>query len=344
MMTSTIAVVLVFGILVLVHELGHFITAKLTGMRVDEFAIGFGKKLWSRQYGETVYSLRMIPLGGFNKIAGMEQDADLDAGKRAFWARPIWARMIVILAGSAMNFITPILIFAGIFFYNGITTPVNQPYIGEIVVNGPAYTAGLRSGDKIISINNQPINTWTSFVEHIKTADGQVLKVIYERNGQEFHASLIPQYNQEAHKAVVGVMAPVEHTPVSFIDSFKYAIMTSARIVAQMYYGLYQMITGQVSADLAGPVGVAQMTGQAAQMGLVPLLQFAAFLSLNLAIINLLPVPALDGGHFLLLLLEAIRRKPINPRYARTVQMFGMVVLLSLMVYATANDITRLFR
>ena len=331
MLISTIAIVFVFGLLVLVHEFGHFITAKKTGMRVDEFAIGFGPKIWSRQKGETVYSVRSIPLGGFNRIAGMEKDMDEDAGDRAYWARPVWARMIVILAGSVMNFILPFLIFAGIFFFNGIQTPINE------------RQAGLKMGDKIISINGEPVDSWTNFVEKVQGEDGKVLSVEFVRDNETMTTSVVPKYDEQAKRALIGVTAPVQTQSVGFIDSIVLAFATVINIIYQMYSALVGMITGSVAAELSGPVGVAQMTSQAAHLGIVPLLQFAALLSLNLGIINLLPIPALDGGHFVVLLVEALRGKPIEAKYVRVVQMAGIILLLSLMFFATAQDLGRLF-
>ena len=313
MLISAIAIVFVFGLLVLVHEFGHFITAKKTGMRVDEFAIGFGPKLVSTKRGETVYSIRAIPLGGFNKIAGMEKGMDEDAGDRAYWARPVWARMIVILAGSIMNFILPFLIFAGVFFFNGIQTPSNAPVLGQVISGEAASQAGLKDGDKILSVNGEQI---TSFV---------------------------PKYDEHAKRSLIGVTAPVDVKSVGLGESIALAFATVVNIIYQMYSGLIGMITGSVSAELSGPVGVAQMTSQAAHLGLVPLLQFAALLSLNLGVINLLPIPALDGGHFVVLLVEAISGKAIEAKYVRVVQMAGIILLLSLMFFATAQDVGRLF-
>ena len=343
MLISTIAIVFVFGLLVLVHEFGHFITAKKTGMRVDEFAIGFGPKIWSRQKGETVYSVRSIPLGGFNRIAGMEKDMDEDAGDRAYWARPVWARMIVILAGSVMNFILPFLIFAGIFFFNGIQTPINEPVLGQVMEGEAASQAGLKMGDKIISINGEPVDSWTNFVEKVQGEDGKVLSVEFVRDNETMTTSVVPKYDEQAKRALIGVTAPVQTQNVGFIDSIVLAFATVINIIYQMYSALVGMITGTVAAELSGPVGVAQMTSQAAHLGIVPLLQFAALLSLNLGIINLLPIPALDGGHFVVLLVEALRGKPIEAKYVRVVQMAGIILLLSLMFFATAQDIGRLF-
>ena len=343
MLISTIAIVFVFGLLVLVHEFGHFITAKKTGMRVDEFAIGFGPKIWSKQKGETVYSVRSIPLGGFNRIAGMEKDMDEDAGDRAYWARPVWARMIVILAGSVMNFILPFLIFAGIFFFNGIQTPINEPVLGQVMEGQAASQAGLKMGDKIISINGEPVDSWTNFVEKVQGEDGKVLSVEFVRDNETMTTSVVPKYDEQAKRALIGVTAPVQTQSVGFIDSIVLAFATVINIIYQMYSALVGMITGSVAAELSGPVGVAQMTSQAAHLGIVPLLQFAALLSLNLGIINLLPIPALDGGHFVVLLVEALRGKPIEAKYVRVVQMAGIILLLSLMFFATAQDLGRLF-
>lgn len=343
MLISTIAIVFVFGLLVLVHEFGHFITAKKTGMRVDEFAIGFGPKIWSRQKGETVYSVRSIPLGGFNRIAGMEKDMDEDAGDRAYWARPVWARMIVILAGSVMNFILPFLIFAGIFFFNGIQTPINEPVLGQVMEGQAASQAGLKMGDKIISINGEPVDSWTNFVEKVQGEDGKVLSVEFIRDNETMTTSVVPKYDEQAKRALIGVTAPVQTQSVGFIDSIVLAFATVINIIYQMYSALVGMITGSVAAELSGPVGVAQMTSQAAHLGIVPLLQFAALLSLNLGIINLLPIPALDGGHFVVLLVEALRGKPIEAKYVRVVQMAGIILLLSLMFFTTAQDLGRLF-
>ena len=329
MLISAIAIVFVFGLLVLVHEFGHFITAKKTGMRVDEFAIGFGPKLVSTKRGETVYSIRAIPLGGFNKIAGMEKGMDEDAGDRAYWARPVWARMI--------------LIFAGVFFFNGIQTPSNAPVLGQVISGEAANQAGLKDGDKILSVNGEQITSWTNFVQKVQNADGKILKIEFIRDNEQMATSVVPKYDEQAKRALIGVTAPVDVKSVGFGESIALAFATVVNIIYQMYSGLIGMITGSVSAELSGPVGVAQMTSQAAHLGLVPLLQFAALLSLNLGVINLLPIPALDGGHFVVLLVEAIRGKAIEAKYVRVVQMAGIILLLSLMLFATAQDVGRLF-
>lgn len=338
-MTTLVATIFVFGLLVLFHELGHFITAKMVGMRVEEFAIGFGPKLFSYQKGETLYSLRIIPLGGFNKIAGMDPDEKKD--ERAYTAKPIWARMIVILAGSTMNFILPVLIFLGIFLTAGINTPSPEPIFGEVMEGKAAAQAGLMQGDRIIKVDDKDIHTWKEFVSVVQVSDGKILKVQYEREGNIGVASLIPVYDEQSKRAIIGVLSKYDNYRPGFVEATGLAIKNTISVTVAMVDGLIQMVAGKIDAELAGPIGVAQMAGEVAQMGIIPLLQFAAFLSINLGIINLLPIPALDGGHFVTLVIEGVRGKPLSPELVQKAQMFGFMLLLALMVFATSKDIIR---
>ena len=342
MLLTIIAAVFVFGMLVLFHELGHFITAKLTGMRVDEFAIGFGPKLMSVKYGETLYSIRVFPLGGYNNIAGMDP-SDTEAGERAYSAKPIWKRMIVILAGSIMNFILPIILFFGIYMISGIHTPSPEPVLGDVIAGKPAAEAGLKTGDRIIRIDGQEIDSWKSFVEVVRNGEGKVYKVEFKRGTEDKTTSLIPAYDNSAKRAMVGVLGSVTTEKPGLVKSARLAVQNTGLVMYQMINGLVQIFTGKTAADLAGPLGVAQMAGEMAQIGFVPLLNFAALLSLNLGIINLFPIPALDGGHFVTLLIEAVRGKPMGAKAVQYAQIVGFVLLMTLMVFATSQDIARVF-
>lgn len=342
MSLTVLAVIFVFGLLVFVHELGHFITAKLTGMRVDEFAIGFGPKLISVKRGETLYSIRCIPLGGFNNIAGMDPE-DNPAGERGYCRKSIPARMLVILAGSGMNLILPLFLFFVIFFFSGVATPSEEPVLGTVLPGRPAEVAGLREGDRILRIGDREIQNWTGFVDSIKENDGQPLTVYFERDGAEQSTVVTPEFSEENNRAMVGVMGSVTMTHPGFFESIGLACQRTASIIYAMVGELVRLI-GQLSgAELAGPMGVVHMTGEVAKMGLVPLLNFTAFLSLNLGIINLFPIPALDGGHFLTLLVEAVRGKPLSPTVLHYTQTVGIALLIMLMVYATKNDVMRIF-
>lgn len=343
MLEKIVATIFVFGLLVFVHELGHFITAKLTGMRVDEFAIGFGPRLVRFRYGETVYSIRVVPLGGFNDIAGMTPD-DNDAGERGYCRKPILSRMIVILAGSAMNFILPIVLFFGIFFFAGVQTPNPQPIIGTVLVGNPAAEAGLMANDRVIAIDGQPVETWQEMVDAIRLNHGNVpMTMQVDRAGKELTVSVMPHYDVAQQRGYIGIVNAYESSYPGFFQSISMALERTGMIIMMMLDALYRIILELSGSELAGPIGVAQMAGEVAEMGIVPLLNFAALLSLNLAIINLLPVPALDGGHFLTLCVEAVRGKPLSPKVMHYIQNAGVGLIILLMLLAMKNDVVRIF-
>ena len=205
MVLTVAAAIFVFGMLVLVHELGHFVTAKLTGMRVNEFAIGFGPQLFSIHYGETEYSVRCIPLGGFNDIAGMNPEEN-DAGERGYCEKPILSRMLVILSGSAMNLLLPIIIFFGIFFFAGVSTPSTEPVIGGVLPDRPAAVAGIQKGDRILSVDDTEIAKWSDFVLAVKDSPDKDLRIRYERDGVQQETVVTPTYDKTRKLALVGVM------------------------------------------------------------------------------------------------------------------------------------------
>jgi regulator of sigma E protease len=340
-LSTVIATIFVFGLLILVHELGHFITAKSVGMRVDEFAIGFGPKLISKKIGETIYSLRIIPLGGYNKIAGMDPDEEQD--ERSFSAKPIWARMLVIVAGSAMNLVLPVVLLFIVFVSAGIDTPSNQPIIGKIFPDKPAAMAGLLPGDKVSAVNGTPIESWRDFVSVIQSHAGANLTITYARGSeQDKTAILTPEYDESTKRGIIGVMPLINKYQPGVVEAIGLAGKQTLFVAQSMVVGIAEMITGKAAADVAGPIGVAQMAGEVAQLGIIPLLQFAAFLSINLGLINLLPVPVLDGGHVVTLAVEGLRGKPLNRNQMQFIQMIGFALLMLLFVVATFKDISRL--
>lgn len=348
MALTIVSTIFVIGLLVLVHELGHFITAKLTGMRVDEFAIGFGPKLLSLERGETVYSLRVIPLGGFNDIAGMNPE-DNEAGERGYCEKPVLSRMVVILAGSIMNFVLPVVLFFGIFFFSGVSTPNPEPVLGTVLEDKPAAQAGLRDGDRVLSVNGEPVDTWLAFTDAVQAGSladgGEAVPLVLEvRRGEEqLSFTVTPDYDTRTKRMMVGVMSDLQHRETGFFESIWLAADKTVYIVSAMLEALYKVILELSGSELSGPIGIAQMTGEVAQMGIVPLLNFAAFLSLNLGIINLFPLPALDGGHFVTLCAEAVRGKPLSPKALHCIQVIGIGLIVLLMMLATANDLMRIF-
>ena len=339
MLITIAATVFVFSLIVFVHELGHFATAKWTGMQVDEFAIGFGPKIYSCRYGPTEYSLRAIPLGGFNKIAGMSEEETLD--EHSFLSKSVPVRLLVIAAGAAMNFVLAILIMWGLLFVSGTQTIDTEPVIGSVMEHSAAAGANLQQGDRIIRIGDTAVAQWTDIPKVVSQYGQQVVDVTVQRDGQEMHVSLIPQMDSASSRAVIGVM-PVIHTQRhGFGESAVLAVQGTGNVCYRMIVGLYDMVRGTEKADLAGPIGVAQLAGQVASIGFTNLLMFTAFLSINLGILNLLPIPILDGGHIVFCLWEMVSGRPVGLKTREIAQQVGLVMLLGLMALAFYNDIIR---
>ncbi len=338
-MLTILAAVFVFGVLVTVHEFGHFITAKLTGMRVDEFAIGFGPKLYQQKDGDTLYSLRCIPLGGYNKIAGMDPDDPIT--EDGFNSKSIPKRMLVILAGALMNFILPVILFTGIFLVQGMERPVNEPVLGSVVREQAADRAGLKPGDRIVAVNGAPVSTWNEVVERLRDNGAKEVTVTAQTGGRVQELKMMPEFNKELGRPLIGISPKFENIRPGPLEAAKLGVQYTGFIIKAMVNGLHNIITGKAAADVAGPIGVAQMAGEVAEQGVLPLMNFVAFLSINLGVINLLPLPALDGGHFVLLVLEALRGKPLGKEAMIRIQTIGIVLILALTLFSTFKDITR---
>ncbi len=338
-MLTILAAIFVFGVLVTVHEFGHFITAKMTGMRVDEFSIGFGPKIYQQKEGDTLYSLRIIPLGGYNKIAGM--DPDDPEGPNSFKSKTVPARMLVIISGVLMNFLLPVVLFSGIFMIKGIERPIDEPILGTVAENKAAFNAGLKVGDKILTINGISVNTWNDVVRTLQQNGSKNVTMTVVSSEEVKTYTMMPEYNKELDRALIGISPQFVRERIGIVDSLKLGISYTKYVITAMIDGLCKIITGKVPAEVAGPLGVAQMAGEVAEKGVLPLINFVAFLSINLGIINLLPLPALDGGHLVLIILEILRGKPLGRRAMKNIQTIGVVLILALTIFSTFKDITR---
>lgn len=341
MLVNILAPIFVFAVIVLIHEGGHFITAKLTGMRVDEFAVGFGPKLGSLKKGETLYSLRAIPLGGFNRIAGMDSSDKTD-DPRAFVNRPVWARLLVIAAGSISNVLLAFFIFVGAFLYAGYQTFPNLPVVGTVLAGTSAEKQGIAAGDKILSVAGKEVNTWTDIGKITKDLDTRIVPVKVSHEGEEKTLTIM-MTDGEGGRPIIGISPYLEHHQVGVGEAFLMGGERCVFLLKMMVTGLADMITGH-EADVAGPIGVARMSAQVADTGFLSLLLFIALLSLNLGFLNLLPIPLLDGGVLILTLIEGVSGRELPEKALYYIQTVGVTILLGLFLFAMCNDINGLLK
>ena len=334
-----VAAIITIGILVTVHELGHFMAARFTGMRVDEFAIGFGPALWKKQKGKTLYSLRCIPLGGYNKIAGMEPGEEITPD--GYNSKSVPARLLVIVAGALMNFLLPIFLFAGMSYVDGVEYLVNKSVLGTVREEGAAYQAGLRVGDKLVSINGRTVTTWDDVIAQIRDNGEKPVQIAAERNGAVQNYNMRPRMNAELGRAIIGIQPVFAHRSCGFFESLWLGMKKTYNVMFMMLNGLYRIIMGTAPADLSGPIGLAVVAGDVAAKGFMAVLNFICFLSINLGIINLLPLPALDGGHAVLLFLEALRGKPLPDKAMEYIQYAGISIIIFITLFSTYKDLLR---
>lgn len=329
---TLIYAVLIFCLLIFVHEFGHFVTAKLCGIKVNEFAIGMGPALFKKQKGETLYSVRAFPIGGFCAMEGEDEDSE---DERAFNNQPAWQRAIVLAAGSIMNLLTAVILMIIIAFYMGQATTT----IDVVQQDSPAYEAGIMAGDEVIAIDGKAIDEWTDLQTIVGENEGDAVTFTLLRDGTETDITVTPEYDKEAGRSLVGVTPTMARNPVKAVGS---GISSTWDMTVMMYDLLGQLFTGDVSAkELSGPVGIVYVVNDSAKMGFIYVVYLAALLSLNLAVINLLPFPALDGGRLLFLVIRKITGKRVTDEMEGKIHFIGIVLLLALMLYVTWNDIVR---
>ncbi|MGI6587777.1 MAG: RIP metalloprotease RseP [Peptococcia bacterium] len=343
-MQTFIVSLIVFGVIIFVHEFGHFILAKLTGVRVEEFSLGMGPQIIGQKKGETLYSFRALPLGGFCKMTGeIMVDKDAPPDPKSFNDKPLWARMSVIISGSLMNFLLGAVIFVMMFSVVGLPKDYAN-FIGDVIPGSAAEIAGIQPNDEIISINGKPLNSWSEITGIIHHSAEKALVIELKRNEQIFKVSVIPQYDSERHVGLIGIVPrdPIlERMALSagVIKGFTQTYELTVEMIRQL--GL--LISGQVSSDgVAGPVGIIQIIGQSARLGWINVAYLTALISINLGLINLLPIPALDGGRLFFLIIEAVRGgKKVEPEKENLVHFLGFALLMALMVFITYKDIIR---
>jgi regulator of sigma E protease len=344
MIVNIIIGVVVLSVIVIVHELGHFISAKATGVKVEEFGLGYPPRLLSFKRGETRYSLNAIPFGGFTKMAGEEDPSE----PRSLASKSIGTRLLVLSAGSLMNFLLP-LILLSVSFMVPHDIVMGEVVIKEVAPSAPAAMAGIEPGDTIVSINGKPVHSIGSLNRYIHLNLGKQIDMVISRGDSlTEEVRLIPRWRPPEGEGATGILVSMPNpTIVSQSYPFWKAVPLGMTEFAETFVlyknGIISMIIGSAPADVIGPVGIVQFTGELAKTGVSPVLEFAAIISLILAIVNMFPLPALDGGRIVFVLVEWVRRgKRISPKTEGLVHAIGFVLLIGLMVVVTYQDIIRI--
>ena len=326
---TLIAAILVFNLIVFVHEAGHFAAARLGGIKVVEFALGMGPKIIGKKFGETVYSLRAFPIGGFCLMLG-EDEENNEPG--AFNNSPIISKISSIISGPVFNIILTILI------YSLVIAPVAAPIVGQVTKGMPAETSGIKAGEMIVGINDVKINEWKEMKPEIAKHEGEQITVTVEKNGVQREVMLTPVKNPGTDDIVIGITQKVGISGFSV----KEGINTTFAVSKMMLSFLGQLVVGKADAnEVSGPISILVYINEAAKAGFIKVLYLTALISLNLGILNLLPLPALDGGRLLFLFIELIRRKPLPAEKEGMVHFVGLIALMALSIFLMYRDIIR---
>ncbi|MBU1913504.1 MAG: RIP metalloprotease RseP [Candidatus Omnitrophica bacterium] len=348
-MLSLISFIVVLSILVVAHEFGHFIVAKKMGVRVEKFSIGFGPEIFGITRQETRYSVSIVPLGGYVKLSGETGAEGLKGEKWEYLSRTVGERMRIIFAGPLLNYILAFVIFSFVFMTG---SPTLTSVIGKVMPGYPAESSGLKAGDKILNINGKGVIYWDDVTKIVHTSKNQEMKLVVERGGQKVSVIVMPKsqemdtiFGSRKNISIIGIVPSGDVVFVKY-GFFKSIYMGAERLWTLTYItcrALWASVTGSIpiKESITGPIGIFYITGQAAKLGLVYLLQLMGVLSASLAIFNLLPVPVLDGGHILFLAIEKIRRKPVSIKMQENITQVGMSLLIVLMLFVFYNDFMR---
>ena len=327
--------------LIVIHELGHMLTAKALGVRVPEFAVGFGPPLIKKKFGKTVYSFRIILLGGFAKMAGMGDGAE---GPDTYHAKPAWRRALIILAGPAANAVAAVLILACVYMFQGVVTDV-KPVVSAVEPGSTAQEVGIRPGDRIVALDDSPVKGWDGFQRQMVDREpGENVSVTVVRDGSQktFEGELGADPQDKQH-ALLGVRPEIETTTYGPLKSLGLAVQRCGEITVKLGQFVGQLVTGEKDLydNVTGPVGIASVGSTAVTQGFfLPLL---ALISLNLALFNLLPILPLDGGHLFFIAAEKVLGRPVSEQTMGKVAALGLVLVLALFLFATYADLSKLF-
>lgn len=332
--------ILVLSITIFVHELGHFIFAKKAGIYVYEFCVGMGPRIlkWQRKNDETEYGIRLFPIGGFCSMAGESVEVDENVPENKRLQSKTWLeKFLTIVAGVMFNFIFAIIIFFIVGLFNG--NPNTKPIINEVSIDSPAYVAGLQSGDLIVKVNGIKVKSIDRLMLEYQVVYGSDLDLEVIREGKVVNIKITPIEIEEGYLYGFSLNSSVEK---GFFEAIKYAFVNFYSLIEQMFIIFKYLFTGKLSlSSLSGPIGIYNIVGQTAKAGILDVIYLIGYLSVNVGFINLLPIPAFDGGRILFLIIEKIRRKPIKASTENLIHSIGFALLMLLMVVITYNDIVR---
>lgn len=352
-MLSLLVFLLTLSVLVLVHELGHFLAARKAGIKVEEFGFGYPPRAWSKRVGETTYSLNWIPFGGFVKLYGEELHSRVKDTQRAFLAKSKKARAAVILAGVFGNLLLAIACFSIVYSVSGIPTVTDQVKIIEVAPNSPAQEAGIQEGDLVLAVDGEPVKNIEDFTQKVAGKKGQEVELVL-KDGEERRVQITPRVDPPEGQGALGVVVsgfemkrypwwqmPILSAWQGMKDAFGWGVLIASSFGKMIINWIGQ---GQAPSDVGGPVAIFQASAGVAREGVLAILQFMGILSINLMVLNVLPFPALDGGRLVFILYELVARRRPRASIEQWTNMIGMAILLSLLVLVTINDVSRLFK
>ncbi|MDO4539989.1 MAG: RIP metalloprotease RseP [Syntrophomonadaceae bacterium] len=338
-MTIIIALIII-AVLIVAHEFGHFLAARHVGVPVLEFSLGMGYKLYSFEKNGTEFSFRLIPLGGYVMMAGMDPNDDAQDG---LTHRTPWEKIKISVAGPLMNVLVALVIYILSYSLMGIAIPSEEALLGEIIPDMPA-AAGLKEGDRVTAVAGVEVDGWEEFTAALQSHPlGEAITLELWRNGYSITAQLTPVIDEASGRAMIGVYNSVVYERQGIFTAIKYGFIQTWELTKLLVIALIGLFSTGVSVDdFAGPVGITSMVSRAASGGFADLMAFTAFLSVNLGIMNMLPIPALDGSRVLLAGVEAVRRRPLDPEKEGILNLLGFLFLIIVVIMITYNDIARL--
>jgi regulator of sigma E protease len=348
---TLLSFIIVLGVLIFFHEFGHFLIARIFGVGVEKFSLGFGPRLIGKKIGRTDYRISVIPLGGYVKMVGEEPDAEVSPQDLSisFTHKHVLKRMCIVAAGPVFNILLAVIIFFGIFWVSGAM--ILKPSVGEVREGSPALAAGLKAGDLITAIDGVAVSNWENMTEMIGASNGKTLEIAVRRADADKVFRITPElvpaknvFGEDIERYIIGISASgdVYTRELNLLQALKESLKQTYTIVELMVIIIGKLITGDISADtIGGPIMIAKMAGDQAKAGVSNLIFFIALISVNLAIINLVPIPILDGGHLLFFLIELIKGRPVNLKIREVAQQIGLFIILLLVILVFYNDIFR---